>query len=77
MIETRLRDTLSDPAEIEAAIREEAAKWARGFDANSLLILARALRSFDVTAQLDRIKAKVALCSATGFRRCRQTRCPR
>jgi len=58
-IETRLRDTLSDPAEIEAAIREEAARWARGFDANSLLILARALRSFDVMPQLDRIKAKV------------------
>ena len=58
-IETRLRDTLSDPAEIEAAIREEAARWARGFDANSLLILARALRSFDVTAQFARIRAKV------------------
>jgi len=42
-IEARLRDTLSDPAAIEAAIREEAARWAEGFDANSLLILAKAL----------------------------------
>ncbi|WP_291691336.1 alpha/beta fold hydrolase [Bradyrhizobium sp.] len=58
-IEARLRDTLSDPAEIEAAIRREATLWAEGFDANSLLILAKALRSFDVTAQLARIKAKV------------------
>ena len=58
-IETRLRDTMSDPAQIEAAIREEAARWARGFDANSLLILARALRGFDVTAQLSKIKSKV------------------
>jgi homoserine O-acetyltransferase/O-succinyltransferase len=58
-IEARLRDTMSDPAQIEAAIREEATRWARGFDANSLLILARALRSFDVTSQLPRIKAKV------------------
>lgn len=58
-IETRLRDTLSDPVEIEAAIREEATRWARGFDANALLILAKALRSFDVTADLNRIKAKV------------------
>jgi homoserine O-acetyltransferase len=58
-IETRLRDTMSDPAQIEAAIREEAAKWAHGFDANSLLILARALRGFDVTAELGKIKAKV------------------
>ncbi len=58
-IETRLRDTMSDPAQIEAAIREEAARWAHGFDANSLLILARALRGFDVTAELGKIKAKV------------------
>ena len=54
-IETRLRDTLSDPAEIEAAIREEAAEWAQGFDANSLLILARALRGFDVTKQFSKM----------------------
>ena len=58
-IEARLRDTLSDSAEIEAAIREEATRWAEGFDANSLLILANALRSFDVTAQFNRIRAKV------------------
>jgi homoserine O-acetyltransferase len=58
-IEARLRDTLSDPAEIEAAIRQEAAVWAKGFDANSLLILAKALRGFDVTKQFSKIKAKV------------------
>jgi homoserine O-acetyltransferase len=58
-IETRLRDTMSDPAEIEAAIRDEAARWAQGFDANSLIILAKALRGFDVTPQLGKIKAKV------------------
>lgn len=58
-IETRLRDSMSDPVQIEAAIRDEAARWARGFDANSLLILAKALRGFDVTAQFSRIKSKV------------------
>ncbi|QOZ30312.1 alpha/beta fold hydrolase [Bradyrhizobium sp. CCBAU 53421] len=58
-VETRLRDTLTDPADIEAAIRAEAAEWARGFDANSLLTLGKALRGFDVTAQFARIKAKV------------------
>jgi homoserine O-acetyltransferase len=58
-IETRLRDTLSVLVEIEKAIRAEAAGWAEGFDANSLLILAKALRSFDVTAELGKIKAKV------------------
>jgi homoserine O-acetyltransferase/O-succinyltransferase len=58
-IETRLRITMSDPEQIEAAVRNEAARWAKSFDANSLLILARALRGFDVTAQLGQIKSKV------------------
>jgi homoserine O-acetyltransferase/O-succinyltransferase len=58
-IETRLRDTMSDPEEIEAAIRDEAARWAEGFDANSLIVLAKALRSFDVTAQFGNITSKV------------------
>ena len=58
-IETRLKTTLSDPAQIEAAIRDEAARWADGFDANSLIILAKALRGFDVTAQFGKIKSKV------------------
>ncbi len=58
-IETRLKDAMSDPREIEAAIRDEAARWARGFDANSLVILAKALRGFDVTAQFSSIRSKV------------------
>lgn len=58
-IETRLRDTLSAPEEIEAAIRDEATRWARGFDVNSLIILAKALRSFNVTAQFGNIASKV------------------
>lgn len=58
-IETRLRATISDPAEIEGAIRDEAARWANGFDANSLIILAKALRGFDVTGQFANIKSKV------------------
>src|ERR1700744_666016 len=58
-IETRLGKTMSDPKQIEAAIREEAKRWAEGFDANSLIILAKALRSFDVTQQLGKIKSKV------------------
>jgi homoserine O-acetyltransferase/O-succinyltransferase len=58
-IETRLRDTMSDPEAIEAAIRDEATRWAEGFDANSLIILAKALRGFDVTAQFSRITSKV------------------
>ncbi len=58
-IETRLRDTISDPEQIEAAIRDEATRWARGFDANSLIILAKAMRGFDVTAQFSTIRSKI------------------
>ena len=50
---------MSDPQQIEAAIRDEAARWAQGFDANSLLILAKALRGFDITPRFRDIKAKV------------------
>ena len=58
-IEARLRDTMSDPGKIEAAIRDEARRWAKAFDANSLIILAKALRTYDVTAQFPEITAKV------------------
>jgi homoserine O-acetyltransferase len=58
-IEARLKQSMSDPKEIDAAIRKEAAQWARGFDANSLIILANALRGFDVTPKFSSIKAKV------------------
>src|ERR1700744_5810927 len=58
-IEARLRQSMSNPAEIEAAIRKEATAWARGFEANSLIILANALRGFDVTPRFSGIKAKV------------------
>lgn len=58
-IEARLRQSMSDPNEIEAAIRKEATQWAKGFDANSLVILANALRGFDVTPRFSAIKAKV------------------
>jgi homoserine O-acetyltransferase/O-succinyltransferase len=58
-IEARLQQTLSDPKQIEAAIRKEATQWAEGFDANSLIILAKALRGFDVTPKFSEIKARV------------------
>ena len=47
------------PAPANPTGRDEAARWASGFDANSLIILAKALRGFDVTAQFSRIKSKV------------------
>src|SRR6202165_2326905 len=57
-IETRLRDTMSDPGKIAAAIRAEAARWAAGFDANSLIILAKAFRGFGVTPTFSTIRSK-------------------
>jgi homoserine O-acetyltransferase/O-succinyltransferase len=58
-VEARLKESMSDSAEIEAAIRNEATQWAKSFDANSLIILADALRGFDVTPRFSTIKAKV------------------
>src|SRR5262249_5233449 len=58
-IETALAPRLPDPAAREAAIREQAANWAAKWDANSLLILRRALLGFDTRPDFARIKAKV------------------
>src|SRR5262249_21221572 len=60
-IEAALAPRYPDPAEREAAIHEVAAKWAAGWDANSLIILRRALLGFDTRPLVARIKARV-LC---------------
>jgi homoserine O-acetyltransferase/O-succinyltransferase len=58
-IEANLAPRYPDPAEREAAIREAAANWARNWDANSLLILRRALLGFDARPDFRKIKAAV------------------
>ena len=58
-IEARLRETLSDPVAIEAAIRREGSHWAEEFDAHSLIILGRAMGSFDVASRFREIKVPV------------------
>src|SRR5712691_5266861 len=58
-IEANLAPRYPDPAEREAAIRALAANWAENWDANSLLILRRALIGFDTRPDFARIKAKV------------------
>src|SRR5712691_3096200 len=58
-IEASLGPRYPDPAEREAAIRTLAANWARNWDANSLLILRRALLGFDARPDFRKIKAKV------------------
>ena len=58
-IEAALSRRFPDPAAREAEIRRQAADWARQWDANSLLILRRAMLGYDTVKDFSRIKAKV------------------
>jgi len=58
-IEAQLRGQHPEPAALEAAIRELARPWVEAFDANSLVVLRRALETYDTTPAFARIKAKV------------------
>src|SRR3954454_1244641 len=58
-IEASLASRYRDPAAREAAIRQLAENWARNWDANSLIILRRALLGFDTRPDFAKIKAKV------------------
>jgi homoserine O-acetyltransferase/O-succinyltransferase len=58
-IEASLAARHPDPAAREAAIRQLAENWARNWDANSLLILRRALLAFDTRPDFAKIKAKL------------------
>jgi len=58
-IEAALAERFPDRPAREAAIRHTAAQWATNWDANSLIILRRALLGFDTMPQFGRIKAKV------------------
>lgn len=57
--EESLASRIPDPAQREATIIRQAEDWARRFDANSLLILARAMDSYDVTPKLKAIRVPV------------------
>src|SRR5579864_2103776 len=54
-----LKPRFPDPAERAAAMRKNAADWAAKWDANSLIILRRALLGFDTRPAFGTIKAKV------------------
>src|SRR5207248_8535706 len=58
-IEANLAARHPDPAAREAAIRELATNWAKNWDANSLIILRRALLGFDTRPDFAKVKAKV------------------
>ncbi len=57
--EANLTPRYPDPAERAAALRALAVNWAQNWDANSLLILRRALLGFDTRPDFAKIKAKV------------------
>ncbi|MBU6498457.1 MAG: alpha/beta fold hydrolase [Rhodospirillales bacterium] len=58
-IEADLMARFPDPAARDAEIRRIAGGWARAFDANSLLVLGRALLDFDLTPRFPSIRARV------------------
>jgi homoserine O-acetyltransferase/O-succinyltransferase len=58
-IDAQLVGRHPEPAAREAAILDLARPWAAAFDANSLIVLRRALETYDTTRGFDRIEAKV------------------
>jgi homoserine O-acetyltransferase/O-succinyltransferase len=58
-IEAQLKDQFPDPAAREAEIVRRVQPWANAFDGNAMVALRRPLETFDVTPEMDRIKAKV------------------
>ena len=58
-IEANLAPRYPDAVEREAAIRAQAANWAKNWDANSLIILRRALLGFDTRPDFHKIRAQV------------------
>lgn len=58
-IEASLAGRFPEPAAREAEIRRQAGDWARGWDAQSLIILRRGLIGFDTTPDFPKIKAEV------------------
>lgn len=58
-IDDVLAGRFPDPAQREAQVQQLAKKWARTFDANSMVILMRAAEQFDLRADLAKITARV------------------
>ena len=54
-----LARTIADPAARDAALRRQAAAWAREFDPNSLVALRKAMVGFDAPRDFAKIRTKV------------------
>jgi homoserine O-acetyltransferase len=64
-IDTQLAERIPDPTSREAELRRIARAWAEQFDANSLVILRKALRGYDVEPLFPRIRARVLYVLST------------
>jgi homoserine O-acetyltransferase/O-succinyltransferase len=58
-IDAQLAATIADAQRRDKAIEQIARQWARVFDANSMVVLRRALEHFDTTPHFHKIKARV------------------
>jgi homoserine O-acetyltransferase len=58
-VDESLRGRFPDQASIDAELSRQARQWAESFDANSMLALAIAMRSYDARPLLHRVKARV------------------
>jgi homoserine O-acetyltransferase len=58
-VDALLAERFPDGDQRQSELRRLAAKWASTFDANSLLIILKAIAAFDVTSKLRAIKAPV------------------
>lgn len=64
-VETALSAQGIEPSERDAALRAIARTWAKVFDPHSLLVLADAATTFDVSSLLYRLRARVLLVLST------------
>jgi homoserine O-acetyltransferase len=58
-VDQALAPDLPDPVERNAIIARRALAWAQGFDANSLLVLMKIMATYDVSAELRQIRARI------------------
>lgn len=64
-LERLYEEQYPDPTERRKAIEEPSRVWAREFDANSMVVLAGAASSFDVTGRLNEIRARTLMVQCT------------
>ncbi len=64
-IDAQLAERIPDPEAREAELHRIARAWAEQFDANSLVILRKALRGYDVEPAFPRIRARVLYVLST------------